>query len=372
MTANQLPKAIALPSSEGAADLETPSLAGGSLGVGRQGLSAPQKAALIIALLGPETAGPIIEKIEDKHLRAFARAYAHLQTVPKAMLQGVVEEFINKLSKKDDEIKGGYEETRELLSQFISSDDIIRLMDDIDAPGSQTVWEKLERAPDEAFARYLSSQSPQLVAVVLSKMNTEQASRILNLMDAEIAKDAIVRLSKPLKVSREALSVLSDTIERDFLLPMRQSSLTRNPGEMIGAMMNNVNSDKRETLLSFISSTVPDILRDVKKSMLTFQDIPTRVPTKAITLVIKEMDTTDFLQAAKFGKQNAPSSVEFIFKNISQRMAKQYEEQMQELKAISVEEAEKAQAIFMTIVRKLVAAGEFELIEVVDESDDAE
>ena len=335
-------------------------------------LTAPQKAALVITALGPEAAGPIIERIEDKHMRAFARAYAHLQTVPKATLQNVVAEFLGQFSKDDDEIKGGYEETRELLSQFVTSDKIIHLMEDIDEPGGDSIWTKLERAPDNEFAEYLSKQNTQVVAVVLSKINTEKASTILDLLEVEVAQQVIIRLSRPLNIQREALAILSDTIEREFLSPMKSSSEKRNPGEMIGSMMNNIMSEKREELLKFISEDVPDILKDVRKTMLTFQDIATRVPAKAMPMVIKEMEVNDFLQAVKFGRQNAPSSVEFIFANISQRMVQQYEEQIEALKTVTVKEAETAQTAFMVIVRKLVAAGEIELIEIASEEEDPE
>ncbi len=338
----------------------------------RPSLAAPQKAALIVAALGPEAAGPIIERIGDKHLRAFTRAYAHMQTVPRAALKTIVEEFISELTQEDNDIQGGFEETREFLSQFKTSDEIIRLMDDIDISDGENIWTKLERTNDDQLAEYLAGQRPQIIAVVLSKLNTEKASNVLNQIDADIAGKVILRLSSPLNINPEALSVLMETIEREFLAPMRKTTKTRNPGEMIGAMMNNVITEKREALLEIITTSAPEILKDVRKSMLTFPDIPERVPPNAIPMAIKEVDLEDFLLAVKFGRQNAPSSVEFIFKNISQRMAAQYEEQLEELKMTSVRDAEIAQAAFMTVIRKLAKSGEITLIEESsgDEDDD--
>ncbi len=356
----------------GAASPALPAPANRQVSSGNMSLSNSQKAALVIAALGPEAAGPIIERIDDKHLRAFARAYAHFQTIPKSMLQSVVEEFVLCLSKDDDEMRGGFDETRELLSQFIGSDDIIRLMEDIDVPNGESVWEKIERTPDQLLADYLSKQNTQLIAVVLSRINTEQASRLIELLETDIAEKVIIRLSRPMKVSREVLMIMADRIEQEFLAPMRTSSKARNPGEMIGHMMNNVTSEKREKLLSFMTSEIPEIVTDVRKSMLTFQDLATRVPPQAITMVIKEMELDQFLLAAKFGKQNAPSCVEFMFKNISQRMAQQYEEQMDKMPTPDVKEAEAAQAVFMSHVRKLAAAGEITLIEIKEDEDDAE
>ena len=335
----------------------------------RTSLTAPQKAALIVASLGPEAAGPIIERIGDKHLRAFTRAYAHLQTVPRAALKQVVDEFIAELSEEDNDIKGGFDETRELLSQFKTDDEIIRLMDDIDIQGGETVWAKLERIEDDQLAEYLAGQRPQIIAVVLAKLNTEKASNVVNQLDKDIAGKVILRLARPLNINPAALSLLMDTIEQEFLAPMRKSTTARNPGHMIGAMMNNVVTDKREALLEIINTSAPDIMKDVRKSMLTFPDIPTRVPPNAIPMAIKEVEVQDFLLAVKFGRQNAPSSVDYIMKNISQRMAAQYEEQLEELKITSVRDAEIAQAAFMTVIRKLASSGEIALIE---ESSDEE
>ncbi|MHA7873754.1 MAG: FliG C-terminal domain-containing protein, partial [Hyphococcus sp.] len=177
----------------------------------------------------------------------------------------------------------------------------------------------------------------------------------------DVAQKIIRRLARPLKIGDEVLSVLSDTLERDFLAPQGKKEEKDNPGEMIGSLMNNVMSSKREKLLAYLSETAPEIMSDVKKALLTFEDIPARVPPNAINLVIKQMELDLFLQAAKLGRENAPESVEFIFNNISQRMRQQYEEEMEKLKPISAKEAEAAQATFMTLVRKLAASGEIEL-----------
>lgn len=334
-----------------------------------QEMTAPQKAALVIAALGPEAAAPIVQKISDKHLRAFARAYAQLQTIPRNVLIKVVEDFNNCLTTDENKIKGGYEETRTILGQFISSEHIIRLMDDIDVPGGETVWGKLERTNDEALATYLSAQNLQSVAVILSKLTTEKASSLLGLLDTEMAQAVVVRLSKPLQVKREALDVLSETIAREYFAPLRDSSKSRNPGEMIGAMMNNIASEKRDQLLSFITSNIPEIMTDLRKSMLTFQELPTRVPPNSVPLVIKDLDVDIFLKAIQYGQKNAPASIDFIFNNISQRMVAQYKEQLEALSTVPVNQGEAAQADFMKVVRKLVKSGDILLIDIVSDED---
>ncbi len=348
----------------GAPPLALPDLSGdaGAPSPAPAGLTAAQKAALIIAALGPEAAGPIIERIEEKHMRAFARAYAQLQRVPHSALAAVAQEFVGSLSNDDDGfIEGGFEATRNLLEKFIDADNTMRVLDEIEAPGAQPVWEKVDRVPDDALADYLAQQNPQLVAVVLSRINVEKASRLLDTIDADLAGDLVVRLTRPLDVKPHILRILEDTIERDLLGPMRKSTDSHRPGEMVGAMMNNVSSKKRETLLGVLASKAPDVMADVRKSMLTFDDLETRAPGNAIPMIVKELDPEIFLRALKYGEENAPSCVEFIFANISQRMAQQYREQMEEMKEFSAQEGEAAQSKFMSTLRRLARQGEVEL-----------
>lgn len=327
----------------------------------KAGFTAPQKAALVIAALGPEAAGPIIERIGDKHLKAFAEAYAHLQKIPRKELLAVVGEFVGHLADESDEMKGGFDEARELLAHFKGGESTTKLLDDVDAPGGRSVWQKLEGVADDAIARYLEKQNPQTVAVILSRLDTDKASSVLGNLPPAMAQQAIVRLSRPMAVRREALKVLGDAVDRDFLAPARAAAKAKRPGLAIGAMMNNLSAEQRDEFLKFIETQTPDIIADVKSCILTFQDLPSRLPPNACPLVVREMEADAFLKAAKYGKQNAPETIEFIFKNISQRMKQQYEEQIEALKQVTVADAEAAQAALMSTVRRLVSSGEIAL-----------
>jgi flagellar motor switch protein FliG len=327
----------------------------------RAGFTAPQKAALIIAALGPEAAGPIIERIGDKHLKAFAEAYARLQNVARKDLSSVVLEFLTNVSGKEDGLKGGFAEARSLVSHFKGEDSAAKLLDAIDAPGGRTVWQKLAAVEDQTLADYLAAKSPQTIAVVMARMDLDKASNILALLPDDVAQHVITRLTKPAPVRPEALRALAAAIESELLAPLRKAAKSGGPGEKIGAMLNNMSEEKRESFLQFIASKAPDLIDDVKSAILTFKDIPARLPAKAVTQVTREVDVQTVLKAAKYGRKNAPETVEFLFANISQRLVQQYEEQMKEMKPVTVADAEAAQGQIMIAIRKLVAEGAFEL-----------
>lgn len=329
----------------------------------RVNFTGPQKAALIIAALGPEAAGPIIERIGDKHLKAFAECYARLQHVPRNDLVSVVAEFLTRVSTDEDGgLKGGFEQARDLISRFRTPEEATKIFDTIDVPGGRTVWQKLEAIADDEIAGYLGRQNPQMAAVVLSRLNLDKASAILAKLPDEMAQDVVTRLSKPAPIRPEALKALAASIETEFLAPMRKVEKKEKPGETIGAMLNNMSEEKRNSFLAFIEKNKPEILADVKASIMTFKDIPARVPAKAVPQITREVDVPTLLKAVKYGRQNAPETVEFLFSNISQRLVQQYDEQINDMQPVPLAEAEAAQSQVMVAIRRLVAEGVFELI----------
>lgn len=328
-----------------------------------RGYTAAQKAALILAALGPDAAGPLIERVGDQHLRTFTEAFARLKTIPREELLAVVSEFLGHFEGGEGALKGGFEEAKSLIAHFKGEDPTKRLLEDVSAPGGPTIWRRLEGVKDAALADYLAQQHPQVVAVVLSRLNSEKASSVLGKFEIGLAQKVVRRLAAPMPVRKEALRVLADTIEREFLLPAKKAAKAHKPGEMVGALMNNLPADKRDALLKFIQDEAPDIFEDVKSVILTFQDIPARVPANAVPMLVREVESDVFLKAIKYGKQNAPEAVAYIFKNISQRMGQQYEEQMGAMKQVTVMDAEAAQQQVMAGLRRLVASGEITLVE---------
>ena len=59
-------------------------------------LRAPEKAAVILALLGPENASPVVEKIKDEHLRAFIHTLENLKLIPRESLLSAVADFFSR------------------------------------------------------------------------------------------------------------------------------------------------------------------------------------------------------------------------------------------------------------------------------------
>lgn len=333
-------------------------------------LSSPQKAAVLIAAMGPDVAAPIVERIGDKHLRAFARAFSQLRTIPRAAIDQVIDEFLSDVDRPQDEIRGGFKETQRLLSHFIASDALVRVLDDIEAPGGKSIWEKLDEANEVDLAEYLKTQHPQVVAVVLGRLGAEMSAKIVDQLDEEMTQSVLLRMARLSTVDQRFVSSIAKTVNKEFLKPLRRRSLSRKPSDVLSTVINFLPQDKRVSVLEFIERAEPALADEVRQSLLTFQDLHHRLPQSAVAAIVRVADRALLLQAIKYGRQNATKTVEFFFENISKRMGQQLEEDLEKLKSIKMKDAESAQNAIIEVVRKLVDSGEIELLELETEENE--
>ena len=68
---------------------------------------------------------------------------------------------------------------RSCSPSFMPGDKVDTLMEEIRGPAGRTMWDKLGNVNEAVLANYLKNEYPQTVAVVLSKIKSEHAARVL-------------------------------------------------------------------------------------------------------------------------------------------------------------------------------------------------
>ena len=89
---------------------------------------------------------------------------------------------------------GNYDATERLLQQYLPSERVAGIMEEIRGPAGRNMWEKLSNVQEQVLANYLKNEYPQTVAVVLSKIRPEHAARVLAILPEELALDVVNRM----------------------------------------------------------------------------------------------------------------------------------------------------------------------------------
>ena len=231
-------------------------------------LSQAQKAAVVIVALGPEAATEILRNLGDANIKRFASAVSKLNGVPHAVVDAVVSEF---LATMGDElsVRGGLDEARKFLGQVLDEDSLSRVLEEIDARSVRTIWQRLADSADAPLSNWLSAEHPQVACLVVSKLRSDQAARLLERFEPAFAQDIVLRMSRVPTPDNAALEILTRTIEQDFVSVIERNQGARKPAELIASLMNHVSATARDSFLGHMDSVDSKLAQEVQ---LTYQE----------------------------------------------------------------------------------------------------
>lgn len=325
-------------------------------------LTPPQKAAIIIGILGSDAAGPILEQFDEASLRRFATAMSHMKRIPPALVEKTIHEFLVELSELDMTVRGGMKEARTMLQDYVAEATLARIMDDVVAPSATNVWQKLGHVKHEALAEFLMREHPQTAAVVLSKLPPEQSAEVLGRIDPEAAQTMVMGITRASTLEPNIVEAIGAAVSADFLENYRGDADFK-PEDRIGTIMTYTSGRVRQSVLSFLDEQKPDLAQAVKASMFTFADIHIRVEKRDVAGLVRQINQDLLLKAMTGAKENAPETYEFVLSSVSSRLAEQLREELAEYPKVKIREAEEAQNAILRTVQAMEAAGELKLIQ---------
>jgi len=327
-----------------------------------QALSNPEKAAVILGVLGSEMSGPIIEQFGEDMLRNFAHAMSRLRNIQPETVAKIIAEFRREIGRMDMTVWGGPTQAREMLQDYVNEATLGQIMDDIDSPSVHNVWKKLSKVDDTALAEFLAREHPQTVAVVLSKLSAEHAARILGRLEEERARDVVFGLTRTAGLDSRVVDAIGQSVSRDFLAKQTDKEPSFKPAERIGSIMNYAPGNVRNAVLAHLDQTEPEFAEEVKRKMFTFEDIPDRVERRDIAAIVRVTEPDVLLKALAGAADNAQEAREFILSSISSRVAEQIRGDLADLGKVKIREAEEAQSTMLKVIRDLESQGDLSLI----------
>lgn len=324
-------------------------------------MSKAHKAAVILATLSAETASAIVQEISDAHLKAFARAFSELKSVPATLLHAIAQEFVSEVERSQNELAGGVAEAKRMLEMLAEEDRVNRVLSELHGGGVASVWSRLAAVKSELILPYLRNQRTPIAAAIISKLPFEQAAAILSAADPAFSHELLVELSHGGGPRPEIFDSIALAIEQEFLKPLAFAPAANGVNEIVGEIINFLPSAKRDAFLSHLDNEDATIAAAVRKSVLTFQELHLRLPEAGAGSLLRAVEKDELLTALKFGRSNASQTVDFLLANVSKRMAEQYAEEMNAMDDLSEEDGESAQRKLVNAVRRLVREGEVKL-----------
>lgn len=315
-------------------------------------LSGPEKAAIILLVLGERYGGEVWAALDEDEVRTVSRAMARLGAVKAETVEALVAEFLSMMAR-GGAVMGDFDRTEALLTKLLPADRVSALMEELRGPAGRNMWQKLGNVQDQVLANYLKGEYPQTVAVILSKIRSENAARVLALLPHEFALEVVNRMLNMEPVQKEVLDYIEDTLRTEFISNLSSTS-RRDSHEMIAEIFNSFDRQTESWFLSALDERNREAAQKIRSLMFTFEDLAKLDPGSTQTLI--RYSDRDVLAVALKGA--VPSIKKFFMQQMSTRAAKNMDELMQSRGPVRLKEVDEAQGKIVILAKELAAKGE--------------
>ncbi|WP_439574818.1 flagellar motor switch protein FliG [Phreatobacter sp.] len=317
-----------------------------------RGLNGQQRAAILMLTLGDKVSARIWKLLDDDEIRILSVAMSQLGTVGPEIVESLLLEFVGRLSASGG-LMGNFDATERLLSQFMPTERVAMLMEEIRGPAGRNMWEKLSNVQEQVLANYLKNEYPQTVAVVLSKIKPEHAGRVLAILPEEFALDVVGRMLKMEAVQKDVLERIEQTLRTEFMSNLSQTQ-RRDSHEAMAEIFNSFDRQTETRFLTALEEQSRDSAERIKNLMFTFDDLAKLDAGSAQTLV-RNINKDKLAIALKGANQTMR---DFFLGQMSTRAAKMMQDDMQALGPMRLKDVDEAQAILVNLAKDLAAKGE--------------
>jgi flagellar motor switch protein FliG len=218
------------------------------------------------------------------------------------------------------------------------------------------MWDKLANVNEAVLAAYLKNEYPQTVAVVLSKIRAEHASRVLANLPEDFALECVMRMLRMEPVQKDILDKIELTLRNEFMSNLARTS-KRDAHEQMADIFNNFDRTTENRFLTALEDRSRDSAERIRALMFVFEDLQKLDPGGVQTLLrAVEKD-----QLALAMKGASDTLRELFFSNMSERAAKILREDMESMGPVRLKDVDAAQAALVASAKDLATKGEIML-----------
>ncbi|MGD9294284.1 MAG: FliG C-terminal domain-containing protein [Roseobacter sp.] len=329
---------------------------------GSMKLSRKAKAAIVVRLLLNKGADLPLEELPEDLQARLTQQMGSMRSVDRTTLAQVVQEFAHELESIGLSFSGGIAGALNALDGKISKQTADRLRKEAGVRQYGDPWERLRELGSEKLLPVLKSESTEVAAVLLSKLDVKRAAELLGKLPGPDARRITYAVSQTSAVTPDAVDRIGLSLAAQ-LDAEPVSAFDNGPVERIGAILNSTTSTTRDDVLEGLDETDAGFAEMVRRAIFTFANIPQRIAARDIPRIIREVDQ-DVLVTALAGAEAAGmgATADFILENISGRMADQLREEAQDRGPVQISEMEDATTLIVERIREMEASGDLLLI----------
>lgn len=317
-------------------------------------MTGKQKAAILLISLGPDVSAEVYQHLSEEEIEKLSLEISTTQKVDTEMKEAILEQFHQIAVAQEYISQGGVGYAKTVLEKAFGKQEATNIINRLTSSLQVRPFDFARKADPNQVLNFIQNEHPQTIALVLSYLDPEQAGQILSELEEDVQADIASRIAMMESTSPDIVAEVEQILEKNIA-----SSLTEDYTEVGGIqsvveVLNEVDRSTERTILDTLEIQNPALAEEIKKRMFIFDDIVI-LDNRAIQRIIREVDNEDLKLALRVASDEVK---EVIFKNMSQRMAETFEEEMEYMGPVRLRDVEEAQSRIVGTIRRLDEVGE--------------
>lgn len=319
--------------------------------------SGVEKAAILMLSLGEAEAAEVLKHMTAKEVQKVGQAMAAIGGVSRQQIEGVIGEFAAALDKQTSVGIGADDYVRKVLVQALGEDKAGSVIDRILLGRNSSGMEMLKWMDPRAIADLIRNEHPQIMAIVLSHLEPDQAADTLKNFPERVRADVLLRVATLDNVPPVALNELNEVMEKQFAGAQGSKATTIGGVKVAANILNFVDGGQDQVILTAIGKIDQALSEQIQELMFVFDDLAS-IDDKSMQAILREVPGDKLPLALRGGSAEVKDKV---LKNMSQRAAQILKEDMEDRGPVKLSEVEGAQKEVLQIVRRLAEEGTISL-----------
>jgi flagellar motor switch protein FliG len=318
-----------------------------------------RKAAMLLVVLGEQSSAELLQQLSEDDVQKVSREVARITAITGDQSETVLQEFHHLATAGDYVARGGVDYARKLLMRAFTPDTAKRLLDRLaKALGSEAAsFDAIQKADPQQLAKFIHSEHPQTIALVLSHLNSTQAAALLNSLPANLRSDVAQRMASLDQISPEVILKIAGVIGHKLKSLGEFSRESYGGVRAVAEMLNRLDSASSREILTHIDQQDSNLAETVRHLMFVFEDLLLIGPM-GLKEVLAKVDRKVLTVALKGTSEQLRTQ---ILGSMSQRGADMLREDMDALGPVKIKDVEAAQQQIIAIVRQLESEGTLSL-----------
>lgn len=320
--------------------------------------SGVDRAAIFLLSLGETDAAQILRHMGPKEVQKVGSAMAAMANVSREQVQVILGDFIETVDNQTALGVGSEDYIRKVMVDALGEEKAGSLIDRILLGRNTKGLESLKWMDARAVAEIIRLEHPQIMAIVLSYLDSDHAAAVLGYLPERVRVDVLMRIATLDGIQPAALAELDEIMERQFSGNNSNVKSSSVGGVKAAAnILNFVDSAVEGEIMELIKDSDAELGQKIQDLMFVFDNL-IDVDDQGIQALLREVSSDNLIIALKGADEGVR---EKIFKNMSKRAAEMLRDDLEAKGPVRLSEVETAQKEILAIARRMAEAGDIVL-----------